>query len=378
MSEHGELADILRDGDNLLVQAVPVPNEGVMDSDQRQRVMEAFSEYINGHGITPRDVGRQLGKPRSTTIMDLQRGIYREQTDEHIRRLNMWMEQHARANAAQLGDRFVTTKVATAILNVARLTAENQTCSIVVGPTGIGKSRCAQAIHETYVGSIYIRIMNGYHHPRGLALALAEKTGVRQRMTGTNRQNSSIVERVIEALRDTHRLILLDEAQLLTDSALSAMRDVHDCTGCPFMLLGTRDLLERIQRNVGPDHGQLYSRFDIVTHVTQGCDVYNGGKALFTVDEIRQLYQVTPIKLAGDAAHYLRDVANHLGSGSLRRCKILLRNAARRARKRQKLGDDDRVTVLADDLEWVEGRLRQESSEVLAATNRRHKMAVSR
>ena len=96
-----------------------------------------------------------------------------------------------------------------------------------------------------------------------------------------------------------------------------------------------------------------------------------------TVDEIRQLYQVTPIKLAGDAAHYLRDIANHLGNGSLRRCKILLRNAVRRARKRQSIGDDERVTVLADDLEWVESRLRQESTELSAASNRR-KMAVSK
>jgi len=164
---------------------------------------------------------------------------------------------------------------------------------------------------------------------------------------------------------------------LLTDAALSVMRDIHDCTGCPFMLLSTKDLLERIQRNIGPDHGQLYSRFDIVTHVSQGRDVYNGGKALFTVEEIRQLYQVTPIKLANDAAAYLRDVANHLGHGSLRRCKILLRNAVRRARARQSLGDDERVTVLADDLEWVESRLRQETSELNAARDRRKRMAVS-
>lgn len=339
MTDHEDFSDILRDEGDALIQAVPIPNEGELDDGQRRRVMDAFSEYIAGVGIAPRDVARQLCRPRAITISDLLRGVYSGDADGHIRKLNIWMEQHARASSAQLTDAFVTTKVATTILNVARLTAENQTCSIVVGPTGIGKSRCAQAIRETFVGSIYIRVMNGYHHPRGLGMALAEQTGVRKRTTVASRASASVLERVIEVLKDTHRLIILDEAQLLTDAALSAMRDVHDCTGCPFMLLGTKDLLERIQRNVGPDHGQLYSRFDIVTHVTQGCDVYNGGKALFTVEDIRKLYQVTPIRLASDAAQYLKDVANYLGSGSLRRCKMLLRNAVRRARNRQNLGE---------------------------------------
>ena len=67
----------------------------------------------------------------------------------------------------------------------------------------------------------------------------------------------------------------------------------------------------------------------------------------------------------------MQGVANQLGYGSLRRCKILLRNAARRARKRQGLADDAKVTVTADDLQWVEARLRQEASEQDLASERR-------
>ena len=244
MTDHEDFSDILRDEDDALIQAVPIPNQGELDDDQRRRVMDTFSKYIAGVGIAPRDVARQLCRPRSITISDLLRGIYSGNADEHIRKLNTWMEQHARASSVQLTEKFVTTSVATAILNVARLTAENQTCSIVVGPSGVGKTRCAKAIHETHVGSIYIRVMHGYHTPRGLGLALAEQTGVRQRMTGANRANKSVIERVIDALQGTHRLIILDEAQLLTDPGLQAVRDVYDTTGCPFMLIGTKDLLD--------------------------------------------------------------------------------------------------------------------------------------
>jgi len=258
----------------------------------------------------------------------------------------------------------------------ARLVRENGTMGLVVGPTGIGKSRCAQAVADTYVGSVYLRIINGLHHPAGLTHALAVRLGVRdlRAMTRTDHYQTHL-ERVIGALRDSGRLLLLDEAQKLTDAALELLRDLHDSTGVPILLIGVRDLHERIMRSVGPDHGQTYSRFDVIHHLSQGKDIYSGGKPLFTVEEIRQLYQQTPIRRSPDAVNYLQGVANELGHGSLRRCKTLLRNAVRRARKRQQLGDDDRVTVTADDLAWVEARLRQESAEQDAA-NERRKRAV--
>ena len=43
----------------------------------------------------------------------------------------------------------------------------------------------------------------------------------------------------------------------------------------------------------------------------------------------------------------------------------------RRARKRQGVAEGDKVTVTADDLQWVETRLRQESGEQQAAEDRR-------
>ena len=46
---------------------------------------------------------------------------------------------------------------------------------------------------------------------------------------------------------------------------------------------------------------------------------------------------------------HLQDVANMLGYGSLRRCKMLVQNAVRRAHKRQGLADGDKVIVTADD-----------------------------
>ncbi|MHC4867663.1 MAG: AAA family ATPase, partial [Planctomycetota bacterium] len=368
---------ILRDRDQILVAAWALPNKGPLSSSQRRRAMQNFASYIRRNGLTPADVGRQLGSPKAITISELIRGVYRSDPDADIRKLNMWVEQHARQRAAALTDKFVTTKVAKNMLTVARLCRENQTIALALGPTGIGKTRCAQAIHETYAGSIYLRIITGYHHPKGLACAIAEQIGVRGMNAQTiDRHHQFQVERVIDTLRDSNRLLIIDEAHQLSDAALTLLRDMHDTTGIPMLLIATKDLHDRILATVDADRGQLYSRADIVHHLTQGKDLYADGKPLFTVEEIKELYHQAPVRLFSDAVRYLQGVANELGRGSLRRCRILLRNAARRARKRQGLGEDDKVTVVADDLEWVEAHLRQEASEQDAVMARRKRAAT--
>jgi DNA transposition AAA+ family ATPase len=291
----------------------------------------------------------------------------------------MYLEQHARARAASLSDRFLTTtKVARDMLTVARLVRENETLGLVMGPSGIGKSRCAMAIQEKYVGSVYVSVMRDYHHPKGLTRKLAIELGVRgQHTCRHNAQYTTQLERVIDTLRDSHRLLIIDEAAKLTDPAVELLRDIHDNTGVPILLIATRDLHERIVSNADPDHGQLYSRFDVIHHLTEGYDVNSGGKVLHTMDHIRELYTDPPVRLANDATRYLQGVANDLGRGSLRRCKMLLRNAVRRARKRQGLSEGEKVIVTGDDLEWVETRLRQESSEQEAVKDRRRRAVAA-
>jgi len=371
-----DITDILTDQERILRAAWMLPNDGPLSDAQRRQTMENFRQYISQHGLTVEQVARQLGKPRQTTIIDLMKGVYRSSADDHIRKLNMWVEQHARQRAASLADKFVSTKVARDVLTVARLVRENQTMGLCLGPTGIGKSRCAEALHEKYVGSIYMRVITGYHHPKGLTHALACRLGLRSDHRGRPGAYYQMqIEKVIETLRDSSRLLIIDEAHSLNDGALELLRDLHDTTGVPILLLATKDLHDRILRDANPDHGQRYSRFDVVHHLAQGYDIFSDGKPLYTLQDIKELYNEPPVKLAPDAARYLQGVANMLGYGSLRRCKMLLRNAVRRACKRQGLTDGEKVTVTADDLEWVETRLRQESSERDIVRDRRTRSA---
>ncbi len=360
-----DIIHILKD-EKILVAAWMLPNTGSLSDAQRRQAMDNFSRYTRAQGINATQVAHEIGTPKATTIGELMKGTFRVNADAYVRKLNLFVEQHARKRAASLGDKFVTTtKVAKDMLNTARLCRENSTMALCHGPTGIGKTACAMEIHRKYVGSVYIRIGHGYQHAKGLIQALSAKLDVRVAASHHARHHYTQLERVRNSLRNSHRLLIFDEAGKLIDSALELLRDIHDECGVPILLIATRDLYERIQKNAGPDLGQLYSRFDVVKNLTEGYDIFQGegNRALHTVADIRAIYNEPPLRLSTDAAEYLRDVANMLGYGSLRKCRILLQNAARRARKRQGLANDDKVTVHAVDLEWIERRLKQESSE---------------
>ncbi len=373
-----DLNDFLKERDMILMAAWTLPNEGPLTEAQRRQAIENFNAYRRRHDLSLIDVARQVGTPRESTIRELLKGTFREGADDHVRTLNQWVEQHARQQAVRTKGVFVDTQVAKIILAACRLTRENGTCGLVYGGTGIGKSRCAEALHDAFVGSILLVAGMGTRHPKGLISAMAGKLGVR---SGAKYQAEAEyltqLERVVDRLRDSNRLVIIDEAHKLNADALDAVREIHDATRSPFFLLATQQLHERLKRSATPDAGQLYSRFDPIIPLTKDRDVHAGGKPLFSLEEIRRLYDQVPIRLSPDAARYLQDLANNLGMGSLRRCRIVLLNAARRARKRTEVGDKDTVTVTADDLAFADERLRPDSIDVEVVKQRRATVAAA-
>ena len=212
MTDNGDIIDILKD-ERIMVAMRPLPNEGSLTDSQRRDALDNFTRYIRSRGMTPVQVAHQLGKPRATTIGDLMKGKYRANTDAHIRSLNLWVEQDARKRAASLTGNFVTTtKVAKDMLKTARLCRENGSMVLCFGCCGIGKTCCALEIHAKYVGSIYLRVATGSRNPLGLTRALAEKLDVRSRANRSEREPHTQLERVINVLRHSGRLLLLDEA----------------------------------------------------------------------------------------------------------------------------------------------------------------------
>ena len=353
------LADMIGNaGERTLMAAVPLPSSGALTDGQRARAMQNFGQYMREHDLNAEHVARQLGTPRAGTIGELLSGKYRSTADAHIRALNLWVEQHAlQRDSEPTARQYISTKVARAIERSARLVFEDQVMGLLVGPTGIGKTRCALALSEKYVGSVYVRVARGTHTARGLVHALTGLLKVREAWRSPTYQTS--MERVLARLKQSGRLLVIDEAHQLKRAALEVLRDIHDVAGVPILLLATDELLTRVQKDATPDRGQLYSRFAVMQHLTEGYEGTESPKSLFTIDDIKALYADPMIRLAPDAGQFLKAVANDLGRGSLRRAAHLLRSAARIARKHAGSDDAKPVLVTAEHLRVAESHLRR-------------------
>lgn len=341
-----------------------LPEDGALTDDQIAEVTDALKVYIAKHGITQREIARQIGGidgKKETTISQVLSGKYgarvtSETRDKHVRELCNWMEVDARRRATLSDRKYVETGVATVIMTLAEQAVAGQFMAVGYGPTGIGKTRVAHALRERYPAAIYLRVSTGDTRHNAMRARLAVELSVRDpRAFGRDRRRPTYDEMVFNALRDSGRLLVIDEAHRLANSALEFLRDVHDECHVPILLLATKDLMQRLENDKDEDHGQLFSRIALFVDIVGDADRVPGGKKpLFTIPEIKRLYESDKVRLTPDAQRYLQSVANMLGHGSLRRCDWIVKWAIALERRFSNLGPEDRVTLDSDALEKAE------------------------
>ena len=334
-----------------------LPNEGPLTATQQEDVRKALVAYIKKHDISQAEVARQISGMGKQALSPILNGKYGHgPLDDHLRELNNWMEVDARRRRTKPDDRFIETRVAKMLIGAASKASQMRCMAIAHGATGIGKTMVAHAIVKKFSGAIYLRISAG----NATYMQIRRMLATRLRLYGTKRKkadNATLTfdEKIFDKLHGSHRMIIVDEAHRIADSGLEFLRDVHDECGVPILFLCTKDLVDRIRRDNDEDHGQMYSRFAYVCDLTRGRDkTGTGKKPLFTVAEIRALFETDKVKLHPGAQAYLMDVANTLGYGSLRRCRSIMEWAIAIERYAKRLGPNDRVTITATVLRKAE------------------------
>lgn len=103
------------------------------------------------------------------------------------------------------------------------------------GEAGTGKTRAARSLYSEYLG-FYVRVMEGMTQAAFLQEICFEITGSRPH--GSMRCKSAINS----ALRNEPAPLFIDEADRLQKPRLEDLRDIHDATGSPVILIGEMGL----------------------------------------------------------------------------------------------------------------------------------------
>ena len=336
-----------------------LPNEGPLNPAQRDEVIDALKGYMEKHGISQGDVRRQCPSVGGAISPILKKSYGHGVIDDHLRELNNWMEVDARRRQTRPQRKYVETHVAKKIVHCASQASKRNWIVVAHGPTGIGKSMVAHVVAERFPSALYIRVAKGddtFTRVRQMLAVALRMFSKRKRKDEPH--GLTFNQRVFSRLRASHRLIIIDEAHRLTDSALEFLRDVYDECQVPMLWLCTKDLVDRIRQDSDEDHGQLYRRIGLTTDLVRGKDKVPGGKhPLFTLSEIRQLFESDKVKLHTEAQAFLQDVANMLGQGSLARCEQYVAIGLEVERGIRGLGIDLMVTLTVEALRKAEADL---------------------
>lgn len=311
-----------------------LPTDRALTPPEIEQVARDARRFFKERRISTEALSRSLGDKCSAPVLSqFFNGHYKGDCERIARAVNAHMERLAQTAEVRRPAGFVETEVARRILAVVRTAVETCCIGEVVGPAGVGKTLTLQAAAALYPGSLYVRAVHGTLSPYGFITDLAGMLGVTKRAA-----MGPVQRQLVEALKGTARPIFVDEAHQLREATFEVIRDIHDGAGNPFVLAGTRRLREMTtsrDRFFGQFNRRIVARCD----VTEIASRTNNPRPLFTVEDIRKVFESAKLRLTSDAHQFLTDLANIPDEGALGLCEKVVMIAGRLAQFRDKAVD---------------------------------------
>ena len=282
--------------------------------EQHDQIARTVLAFLDAHAISQTTVARKINQSASALSQYLG-GTYAGDRDKLGRKLNGWLEREGRARDVRVELPYVKTSVAQTIRRVVTLAVEQGKMAAIVAPAGSGKTKVMTLLTEDMDG-VYIYCDEDLTPSalyRKLALELKVNTTI------VSRGAAFFKQAIIDKLKGTDRPIFLDEAHLLPPKVFAGLRSIYDQTGCPIIFTGAYEILGRVDdRSTG--RGQMMRRcytFNALEHFASvegggggsAASGGGGGKPLYTLDEIRSVFEHMPLKLTPAATEMLWAIA---------------------------------------------------------------------
>lgn len=165
-------------------------------------------------------------------------------------------KQREKESRQQLEFPFVITSIAKKTGEICRMAHLDKDIGLVHGAAGLGKTTALKYYATKNPDTLLIEADLGFS-ARTLFQHLHKSLGLTGRGT-----IHAMFEDVVEKLRDSGRLIIVDEAEHLPYRALELLRRVHDKAGIGIVLAGMPRLVENMRGRNG-EYAQLYSRIGV-------------------------------------------------------------------------------------------------------------------
>ena len=280
-----------------------------------QALQQKLAEFKAKSGMNQTQLARGIGTSPASISMYLN-GTYADKGGNYETiepKIEAFLEvQESKAQREELVLGFVSTKTTRRISEVMRDAHEAGDTVVIYGQAGLGKTQAVKNYCEKNPAAILIEA-----NPSFTALVLMRKLAAAAKVSTVGSLND-LFESVSDRLRDSGRLIVVDEAENLPLRALEIIRRLPDDTGCGLVLSG----MPRLVANLRGKHGelvQLYSRVSVALNLGDSMP-----------DE--ELEQIARAAMPEADDETIAELVKH-SNGNTRRMSKLMRGAVRTANK---------------------------------------------
>lgn len=215
---------------------------------------QELDSYKQEMGITNGALSKQLGVSETAVVKYLggkpEGDVARFEARADSLMRNQLIRQNSKATLTE-------TNVTSAMIGHFQTTQKTNDVSLVVGPSGIGKScGCAWHLHRNPI-HILVQASVLQYSKQHVFAQVWKSAGPRSWKTKEGSQFSTLCK----VLAGSDRQIIVDDAHRLTVSGLKAVFALHDATDCPVSLVAFEDDVEELVQQ----DGQLFSRIGLKT-----------------------------------------------------------------------------------------------------------------
>lgn len=260
------------------------------------KTVEILKAHIAETGITQKQLARKLDV--SDTVLSLflansYTGDNKKIVEKAKQYLHIGAVRKALTPNPDYCESLLNTQRITECLQMAHASNE---ILLLYGPAGCGKTTALKHYAENNNGVTYIEADATTGTPRAILLTLLESIGGQP--IGSTTQ---VMKSILNTLRGTNRLIIIDEAQHLTERSFDTIRAINDKIGIGIVYSGNPSILKQMYGRKEQEFDQLYSRIGL------HCELANK----YSLDDIRNIF--SGLDVSEECIKYLKKAAQKKG-----------------------------------------------------------------
>lgn len=219
---------------------------------------QLLREHIENTGLSQAKAGAQLGYSPAVVSQYL-KGTYKGDVSALDKAVTELVERQ-RSKQKDVSAEFVATPTAKRILEICGLAHDMSDIYLVIGEAGLGKTMALKQYAATKSNVVMLEVDPTFS-AKVLLTELCNTLGVT-----AARNNHAMMTAIIDKLKGSDRLLIIDEAELLTYRPLEILRRIHDKTGVGIVLAGMPRLRANL-RGARGEYKQLYSRIGLALDI---------------------------------------------------------------------------------------------------------------